>query len=145
MRTYHRLIKGQEVKGLRQQILAVINPVPEKTVGDRALAEQTDGKATVATAQAIFSSWATVVTALWTKILVRWLDSCRRIEVGTVDISIPVPTALHSFKDWKNFIFSGSGMQGIEGVYFFTELKIITSRWLSGIRQGVEFSLPIVE
>ncbi|AIK97141.1 CoA-acylating methylmalonate-semialdehyde dehydrogenase [Candidatus Odyssella acanthamoebae] len=74
-------------------------------------------------------------------------DFCQRIEVGMVGVNvpIPVPAGFHSFGGWKNSIFADHGMHGMEGVRFFTQLKTITSRWPSGIRQRVEFSLPIVE
>ncbi|MBW8309515.1 MAG: CoA-acylating methylmalonate-semialdehyde dehydrogenase [Candidatus Paracaedibacteraceae bacterium] len=74
-------------------------------------------------------------------------DFCHRIDVGMVGINvpIPVPVGFHSFGGWKNSIFADHGMHGMEGVRFFTQLKTITSRWSSGSRQGVEFSLPTVE
>lgn len=74
-------------------------------------------------------------------------DFCHRIQVGMVGINvpIPVPAGFHSFGGWKNSVFADHGMHGMEGVRFFTKLKTITSRWPSGIRQGVEFSLPTVE
>ncbi|WP_029448490.1 CoA-acylating methylmalonate-semialdehyde dehydrogenase [Candidatus Odyssella thessalonicensis] len=74
-------------------------------------------------------------------------DFCQRVQVGMVgvNVSIPVPVGFHSFGGWKNSVFADHGMHGMEGVRFFTQLKTITSRWPSGIRQGVEFSLPRVE
>ncbi|MBX3486529.1 MAG: CoA-acylating methylmalonate-semialdehyde dehydrogenase [Candidatus Paracaedibacteraceae bacterium] len=74
-------------------------------------------------------------------------DFCHRIQVGMVGVNvpIPVPVGFHSFGGWKDSVFADHGMHGMEGVRFFTKLKTITSRWPSGIRQGVEFSLPTVE
>lgn len=74
-------------------------------------------------------------------------DFCQRVQVGMVgvNVSIPVPVGFHSFGGWKNSVFADHGMHGMEGVRFFTQLKTITSRWPSGIRQGVEFSLPRAE
>lgn len=73
-------------------------------------------------------------------------DFCDRVQVGMVGVNvpIPVPVGYHSFGGWKRSCFADHGMHGMEGVRFFTKLKTITSRWPSGIRQGVEFSLPIV-
>lgn len=74
-------------------------------------------------------------------------DFCHRIQVGMVGVNvpIPVPVGFHSFGGWKNSVFADHGMHGMEGTRFFTKLKTVTSRWPSGIRQGVEFSLPTVE
>ena len=74
-------------------------------------------------------------------------DFCHRVQVGMVGVNvpIPVPVGFHSFGGWKDSVFADHGMHGMEGVRFFTKLKTITSRRPSGIRQGVEFSLPTVE
>jgi malonate-semialdehyde dehydrogenase (acetylating)/methylmalonate-semialdehyde dehydrogenase len=73
-------------------------------------------------------------------------DFCHRVQVGMVGVNvpIPVPVGYHSFGGWKNSAFADHGMHGMDGVRFFTKLKTITSRWPSGIRSGVEFSLPTV-
>lgn len=71
-------------------------------------------------------------------------DFCHRVQVGMVGVNvpIPVPVGYHSFGGWKNSNFGDHGMHGEEGVRFFTKLKTVTSRWPSGIRQGIDFSLP---
>jgi malonate-semialdehyde dehydrogenase (acetylating) / methylmalonate-semialdehyde dehydrogenase len=71
-------------------------------------------------------------------------DFCTRIQIGMVgvNIPIPVPVGFHSFGGWKKSAFTDMGMHGMEGVRFYTKLKTITSRWPSGIRSGVNFSLP---
>ncbi len=53
------------------------------------------------------------------------------IEVGMVGINvpIPVPTAFFSFGGWKSSLFGDLHMHGMEGVYFYTRTKAITSRW----------------
>ncbi len=73
-------------------------------------------------------------------------DFCHRIQVGMVGVNvpIPVPVGYHSFGGWKQSSFADHGMHGMEGVRFYTRLKTITSRWPSGIRAGVDFSLPTV-
>lgn len=74
-------------------------------------------------------------------------DFCQRIQVGMVGVNvpIPVPVGYHSFGGWKTSSFADHGMHGMDGVRFFTKLKTVTSRWPSGIRSGIEFSLPTVE
>jgi malonate-semialdehyde dehydrogenase (acetylating)/methylmalonate-semialdehyde dehydrogenase len=53
------------------------------------------------------------------------------IEVGMVGINvpIPVPMAFFSFGGWKSSLFGDLHMHGMEGVYFYTRTKAITSRW----------------
>ncbi len=53
------------------------------------------------------------------------------IEVGMVgvNIPIPVPMAFFSFGGWKNSLFGDLHVHGMEGVYFYTRTKVITSRW----------------
>ncbi len=66
------------------------------------------------------------------------------IQVGMVGINvpIPVPMAFHSFGGWKNSLFGDHHMHGPEGIRFYTRLKTITSRWLTGIRTGADFVMP---
>lgn len=74
-------------------------------------------------------------------------DFCQRVQVGMVGVNvpIPVPVGYHSFGGWKRSNFADHGMHGMEGVRFYTRLKTVTSRWPSGIRAGIEFSLPTME
>ncbi|OIR01867.1 putative 3-oxopropanoate dehydrogenase [mine drainage metagenome] len=53
------------------------------------------------------------------------------IEVGMVGINvpIPVPMAFFSFGGWKASLFGDLHMHGMEGVYFYTRTKAITTRW----------------
>ena len=53
------------------------------------------------------------------------------IEVGMVGINvpIPVPMAFFSFGGWKSSLFGDLHMHGMEGVYFYTRTKAITTRW----------------
>jgi malonate-semialdehyde dehydrogenase (acetylating)/methylmalonate-semialdehyde dehydrogenase len=53
------------------------------------------------------------------------------IEVGMVGVNvpIPVPMAFFSFGGWKASLFGDLHMHGMEGVYFYTRSKVVTSRW----------------
>lgn len=53
------------------------------------------------------------------------------IEVGMVgvNVAIPIPMAFFSFGGWKSSLFGDLCMHGMEGVYFYTRRKTITSRW----------------
>ena len=70
-----------------------------------------------------------------------------RIEVGMVGINVPlpVPVAYHSFGGWKRSLFGDHHIYGPEGVRFYTRMKTVTSRWLTGIRSGAEFNFPSVK
>ncbi|MCO6060429.1 CoA-acylating methylmalonate-semialdehyde dehydrogenase [Pseudomonas sp. MOB-449] len=86
-----------------------------------------------------------------TAIFTRDGDSARmfahEIQVGMVGINvpIPVPMAFHSFGGWKNSLFGDHHMHGPEGVRFYTRLKTVTSRWMSGIRNGADFVMPTMK
>jgi malonate-semialdehyde dehydrogenase (acetylating) / methylmalonate-semialdehyde dehydrogenase len=71
-------------------------------------------------------------------------EFANNIEVGMVGVNvpIPVPLAFHSFGGWKRSLFGDMSIYGPEGVRFYTRLKTVTSRWPTGIRAGVDFSMP---
>jgi malonate-semialdehyde dehydrogenase (acetylating)/methylmalonate-semialdehyde dehydrogenase len=66
------------------------------------------------------------------------------VQAGMVGINvpIPVPMAFHSFGGWKRSLFGDHGVHGMEGVRFYTRLKTITARWPTGIRTGVDTTMP---
>lgn len=70
------------------------------------------------------------------------------IQVGMVGINVPlpVPVAYHSFGGWKRSLFGDLHAYGPDGVKFYTKRKSITQRWpSSGVREGVQFSMPTLE
>jgi len=71
-------------------------------------------------------------------------DFTRRVQAGMVGINvpIPVPMAFHSFGGWKRSLFGDHSIYGPEGVRFYTRLKTVTARWPTGIRTGVDTSMP---
>ena len=66
------------------------------------------------------------------------------IEVGMVGINvpIPVPMAFFSFGGWKNSLFGDLHVHGMEGVYFYTRTKVITTRWTEDKPVGSQFVMP---
>jgi malonate-semialdehyde dehydrogenase (acetylating)/methylmalonate-semialdehyde dehydrogenase len=66
------------------------------------------------------------------------------VQAGMVGINvpIPVPMAFHSFGGWKRSLFGDHAIYGPEGVRFYTRLKTITARWPTGIRAGVDTTMP---
>jgi malonate-semialdehyde dehydrogenase (acetylating)/methylmalonate-semialdehyde dehydrogenase len=71
-------------------------------------------------------------------------DFARRVQAGMVGINvpIPVPMAFHSFGGWKRSLFGDHAVYGPEGVRFYTRLKTVTARWPTGIRSGVDTTMP---
>jgi len=71
-------------------------------------------------------------------------DFAHRVQAGMVGVNvpIPVPMAFHSFGGWKRSLFGDHSVHGLEGVRFYTRLKTVTSRWPTGIRTGVDTSMP---
>jgi malonate-semialdehyde dehydrogenase (acetylating)/methylmalonate-semialdehyde dehydrogenase len=71
-------------------------------------------------------------------------EFARRVQAGMVGINvpIPVPMAFHSFGGWKRSLFGDHAVHGAEGVRFCTRLKTITARWPTGIRSGVDTTMP---
>ncbi|WP_299941901.1 CoA-acylating methylmalonate-semialdehyde dehydrogenase [uncultured Nitratireductor sp.] len=69
-------------------------------------------------------------------------DFCSRVRIGMVGVNvpIPVPVAYHSFGGWKRSLFGDHHIHGMEGVRFNTQLKTMTTRWPSGIRDGAVFN-----
>jgi malonate-semialdehyde dehydrogenase (acetylating)/methylmalonate-semialdehyde dehydrogenase len=83
-----------------------------------------------------------------TSIFTRDGDTAREfahsVQAGMVGVNvpIPVPMAFHSFGGWKRSLFGDHAMHGPEGVRFYTRLKTITARWPTGIRAGVDTTMP---
>jgi malonate-semialdehyde dehydrogenase (acetylating)/methylmalonate-semialdehyde dehydrogenase len=71
-------------------------------------------------------------------------DFTHRVQAGMVGVNvpIPVPMAFHSFGGWKRSLFGDHAVHGMEGVRFYTRIKTVTSRWPTGIRTGVDTSMP---
>ena len=59
-----------------------------------------------------------------------------------INVPIPVPMAFHSFGGWKRSLFGDHAVHGPEGVRFYTRLKTVTARWPTGIRTGVDTTMP---
>ena len=73
-------------------------------------------------------------------------DFAARINVGMVGINvpIPVPLAYHTFGGWKKSVFGDLNQHGPDAFRFYTRTKTVTSRWPSGVKEGAEFSIPVM-
>ncbi len=74
-------------------------------------------------------------------------DFASRVNVGMVGINvpIPVPLAYHTFGGWKKSSFGDLNQHGPDAFRFYTKTKTVTSRWPSGIKEGGEFTIPVME
>jgi malonate-semialdehyde dehydrogenase (acetylating) / methylmalonate-semialdehyde dehydrogenase len=66
------------------------------------------------------------------------------IEVGMVGVNvpIPVPMAFFSFGGWKNSLFGDLHVHGLEGIYFNTRTKAVTTRWPNENAVSSGFIMP---
>jgi malonate-semialdehyde dehydrogenase (acetylating)/methylmalonate-semialdehyde dehydrogenase len=67
-----------------------------------------------------------------------------RVDTGMVGVNvpIPVPVAYHTFGGWKRSGFGDLNQHGPDAFRFYTKTKTVTSRWLSGVREGASFVIP---
>ena len=74
-------------------------------------------------------------------------DFASRVNIGMVGINvpIPVPLAYHTFGGWKKSIFGDLNQHGPDAFRFYTRTKTITARWPSGVKEGADFSIPVME
>ncbi|KAB0679079.1 CoA-acylating methylmalonate-semialdehyde dehydrogenase [Aureimonas leprariae] len=73
-------------------------------------------------------------------------DFASRVPIGMIGVNVPIPTPLayHSFGGWKRSVFGDLNQHGPDAIKFWTRTKTVTSRWPSGIKQGAEFSMPVM-
>ncbi|GIX27483.1 MAG: methylmalonate-semialdehyde dehydrogenase (acylating) [Burkholderiales bacterium] len=66
------------------------------------------------------------------------------VEAGMVGVNvpIPVPMAFFSFGGWKQSLFGDLHVHGMEGVYFYTRTKVVTTRWSETDLPGKGLSMP---
>jgi malonate-semialdehyde dehydrogenase (acetylating)/methylmalonate-semialdehyde dehydrogenase len=59
-----------------------------------------------------------------------------------VNVPIPVPVAYYSFGGWKNSLFGDLHVYGPEGIQFYTQGKVVTSRWPEPATSKVDLGFP---
>jgi len=74
-------------------------------------------------------------------------DFTHRVNIGMVGVNvpIPVPLAYHTFGGWKKSAFGDLNQHGPDSIKFYTRTKTVTARWPSGIKEGSEFKMPVME
>ena len=48
------------------------------------------------------------------------------------------------FGGWKRSGFGDLNQYGTDSVPFYTKTKTVSARWPSGVKEGAEFSMPIM-
>jgi malonate-semialdehyde dehydrogenase (acetylating)/methylmalonate-semialdehyde dehydrogenase len=68
----------------------------------------------------------------------------RDVHVGMVGINVPIPVPVgwHSFGGWKASIFGDAAMYGPEGLRFYTQPKVVTSRWPDPATSAIDLGFP---
>jgi len=59
-----------------------------------------------------------------------------------VNVPIPVPVGYHSFGGWKDSLFGDHHIYGNDGVAFYTQGKVITTRWPDPSDGGINLGFP---
>ena len=73
-------------------------------------------------------------------------DFAAKVNIGMVGINvpIPVPLAYYTFGGWKRSAFGDLNQHGPDSIRFYTRQKTVTSRWPSGVKEGAEFTIPVM-
>jgi malonate-semialdehyde dehydrogenase (acetylating)/methylmalonate-semialdehyde dehydrogenase len=66
------------------------------------------------------------------------------VQVGMVGVNVPVPVPVsyYSFGGWKASLFGDTHMYGPEGVNFYTQGKVVTSRWPDPSTSTIDLGFP---
>ncbi|MGH8148405.1 MAG: CoA-acylating methylmalonate-semialdehyde dehydrogenase [Steroidobacteraceae bacterium] len=66
------------------------------------------------------------------------------VETGMVgvNVSIPVPAALHSFGGWRGSLYGDHHAYGLEAFRFYTRLKTVTQRWPDAGPERADLAMP---
>jgi malonate-semialdehyde dehydrogenase (acetylating)/methylmalonate-semialdehyde dehydrogenase len=66
------------------------------------------------------------------------------VDVGMVGVNvpIPVPVASYSFGGWRSSLFGDLHMYGPDGIQFYTQGKVVTSRWPDPASSKVDLGFP---
>ncbi|MGW0824789.1 CoA-acylating methylmalonate-semialdehyde dehydrogenase [Streptomyces sp. NPDC002845] len=59
-----------------------------------------------------------------------------------VNVPIPVPVGYHSFGGWKDSLFGDLHVYGNDGIAFYTQGKVITTRWPDPADSGINLGFP---
>jgi malonate-semialdehyde dehydrogenase (acetylating)/methylmalonate-semialdehyde dehydrogenase len=54
-----------------------------------------------------------------------------------------VPVSYYSFGGWKASLFGDTHMYGPEGINFYTQGKVVTSRWPDPTESQIDLGFPV--
>ncbi len=62
----------------------------------------------------------------------------REVKCGMlgINVGVPAPMSIFPFSGWNDSFFGDLHIQGLEGIQFYTQSKVILSRWNTGGRRG---------
>jgi malonate-semialdehyde dehydrogenase (acetylating)/methylmalonate-semialdehyde dehydrogenase len=74
-------------------------------------------------------------------------DFASKINIGLVGLNVPVPVPLayYTFGGWEKSAVGDLYQHGPDSIRFYTRTKTITQRWPSGVKEGAEFSIPVMK
>jgi malonate-semialdehyde dehydrogenase (acetylating)/methylmalonate-semialdehyde dehydrogenase len=66
------------------------------------------------------------------------------VQAGMVGVNVPVPVPVgyFSFGGWKQSLFGDTHIYGPESVHFYTQGKVVTSRWPDPATSEVDLGFP---
>lgn len=69
---------------------------------------------------------------------------CYDVNCGMVGVNvpIPVPVSYFSFGGWKGSLFGDTHIYGPEGVHFYTQSKVVTTRWPDPSTSQIDLGFP---
>ena len=69
---------------------------------------------------------------------------CFDVNCGMVGVNvpIPVPVSYFSFGGWKGSLFGDTHMYGPEGIHFYTQTKVVTTRWPDPATSQINLGFP---
>jgi malonate-semialdehyde dehydrogenase (acetylating) / methylmalonate-semialdehyde dehydrogenase len=70
-----------------------------------------------------------------------------QVQVGMVGINVPIPVPVpyQNFGGWKHSMFGDIPMHGVEGLNFYTKIKVVTARWLRGKKSQTDFTISTLK
>jgi malonate-semialdehyde dehydrogenase (acetylating) / methylmalonate-semialdehyde dehydrogenase len=68
----------------------------------------------------------------------------QQIQVGMVGVNVPIPVPLsfYSFGGWKQSLFGSHAIYGPDGIHFYSQQKVLITRWPDPAVRGLEFGFP---
>jgi hypothetical protein len=130
MKTIGHWIQGRPIVGGSGRVGPVYNPARGVPAAEVVFASRAEVEDAVKSAVGAAEGWG--------------MSSLTDVEVGMIGINvpIPVPVAWHSFGGWKASLFGDAPIYGPEGIRFYTQPKVVTSRWPDATPSQLDLGFP---